>query len=610
MIEEEDLVQIITIDFETYYDKKYSLSKLTTEEYINDTRFQVIGVGVKVNANKAEWFSGTHDEIYQWLHQFDWEHSCATAHNAMFDAAILSWHFDIRPPRWTDTLSLARAVDGIHVSNSLKAACERWGVGKKGTEVVDALGKRREDFTPEDLAQYGEYCKNDCELTIRLFAEMYREDIDDEEYEAISTTIKMFSEPVLQLDTDLLKNHLAEVIKTKEELMDKAKSNAEILQSNPKFAEALKELNVLPPMKTSARTGKETFAFAKSDKGLNDLMEHDNPKVQALVAARLGVKSTLEETRTQRLIDIAERIGALPVPLKYHAAHTGRWGGSDKVNLQNLPSRGNNAIKKAIIAPKGHTLIDADSSQIEARVLAWLSGQYDLLEAFAKKRDVYKIMAGIIYDKPPGDVTKEERFVGKTTILGCGYGMGAERFRNQLRNLGVDVDLPEAKRIVTAYRQESSKITKLWKDGQHCLRSMQQNKKCVFGVVSDAVFLGESGFVLPNNVLLEYPDLKQEHGEFTYRARRMRVKIYGGKVVENICQAVARCIIACQMGWISEYYKVALTVHDSLVCVVKDEEVEEARQFIEECMREAPEWAKGLPLDCESGIGKSYGECG
>ena len=610
MIEEEDLVQIITIDFETYYDKKYSLSKLTTEEYINDTRFQVIGVGVKVNANKAEWFSGTHDEIYQWLHQFDWEHSCATAHNAMFDAAILSWHFDIRPPRWTDTLSLARAVDGVHVSNSLKAACERWKIGKKGTEVVDALGKRREDFTPEDLAQYGEYCKNDCELTIHLFAEMYREDIDDEEYEAISTTIKMFSEPVLQLDTDLLKNHLAEIIKTKKELMEKAKSNAEILQSNPKFAEALKELGVLPPMKTSARTGKETFAFAKSDKGLNDLMEHDNPKVQALVAARLGVKSTLEETRTQRLIDIAERIGALPVPLKYHAAHTGRWGGSDKVNLQNLPSRGNNVIKRAIIAPKGHTLIDADSSQIEARVLAWLSGQDDLVQAFANKEDVYKIMAGSIYDKAPEDVTKEERFVGKTTILGCGYGMGAERFRNQLRNFGVDIELELAQKIIDTYRNKYDKIKQLWKDGQHCLQTIIWKKESTFGVRSDAVFLGESGFVLPNNVLLEYPNLKQEQGNFTYRARRMEVRIYGGKVVENICQAVARCIIACQMGWISEHYKVALTVHDSLVCVVKDEEVEEARQFIEECMREEPEWAKGLPLDCESGIGKSYGECG
>ena len=610
MIEEEDLMQVITIDFETYYDKKYSLSKLTTEEYINDTRFQVIGVGVKINTNKPEWFSGTHDEIYKWLHQFDWEHSCATAHNAMFDAAILSWHFDIRPPRWTDTLSLARAVDGIHVSNSLKAACERWGIGKKGTEVVDAIGKRREDFTPEDLAQYGEYCKNDCELTIHLFAELYREDIDDEEYEAISTTIKMFSEPVLRLDTDLLKNHLAEIIKTKKELMEKAKSNAEILQSNPKFAEALKELGVLPPMKTSARTGKETFAFAKSDKGLNDLMEHENPKVQALVAARLGVKSTLEETRTQRLIDIAERIGALPVPLKYHAAHTGRWGGSDKVNLQNLPSRGNNVIKRAIIAPKGHTLIDADSSQIEARVLAWLSGQEDLVQAFANKEDVYKIMAGSIYDKAPENVTKEERFVGKTTILGCGYGMGAERFKNQLRNFGVDIKLTEAQRIIDTYRQNYSEIKQLWKDGQHCLRTMLQNKECSFGVIPDAVFLGESGFVLPNNVLLEYPKLKQEHGEFSYRARRMDVRIYGGKVVENICQAVARCIIACQMGWISEHYKVALTVHDSLVCVVKDEEVEEATQFIEECMREEPEWAEGLPLDCESGIGKSYGECG
>ena len=610
MIKETELVQAITIDFETYYSKKFSLSKLTTEEYINDTQFQVIGVGVKVNNNEAQWFSGTHDEIREWLQQFDWKLSCAIAHNAMFDAAILNWHFDIRPPRWVDTLSLARAVDGVHVSNSLKAACERWDVGKKGTEVVDALGKRREDFTPEDLAQYGEYCKNDCELTIRLFAELHREEIAEEEYEAISATIKMFSEPVLHLDVDLLKNHLAEVIKTKKQLMEKAKSNAEILQSNPKFAEALEELGVLPPMKTSARTGKETFAFAKSDKGLNDLMGHENPKVQALVTARLGVKSTLEETRTQRLIDIAGRIGVLPVPLKYHAAHTGRWGGSDKVNLQNLPSRGNNVIKRAIIAPKGHTLIDADSSQIEARILAWLSGQDDLVRAFANKEDVYKIMAGSIYDKQPGDITKEERFVGKTTILGCGYGMGAERFRNQLRNFGVDIELNLAQKIIDTYRQKYSKIKELWKDGQHCLRTMLQNKECSFGVIPDAVFLGESGFVLPNNVLLEYPKLKQEHGEFTYRARRMDVRIYGGKVVENICQAIARCIIAYQMMRISEYYKVALTVHDSLVCVVKNEEVEEAREFIEDCMRETPDWAKGLPLDCESGIGKSYGECG
>lgn len=606
---ETDLVQIITIDFETYYDKKFSLSKLTTEEYINDTQFQVIGVGIKVNNNEPQWFSGTHDEIREWLQQFDWGNSCALAHNAMFDAAILNWHFDIKPKRWVDTLSLARAVDGTHVGNSLKVACERWGVGKKGTEVVDALGKRREDFAPEDLAQYGEYCKNDCELAINLFVALHGESIDSGEYEAISTTVKMFSEPVLELDVDLLKQHLREVVGHKEELMKKAQADSKILLSNPKFAEALEELGVMPPMKTSPRTGKETFAFAKTDKGLHDLMEHESLKVQTLVTARLGVKSTLEETRTQRLLDIAERIGVLPVPLKYHAAHTGRWGGSDKVNLQNLPSRGNNAIKRAIIAPKGYTLIDADSSQIEARVLAWLSGQDDLVQAFANKEDVYKIMAGSIYDKQPGNISREERFVGKTTILGCGYGMGAERFRNQLRNFGVDIELNLAQRIIDTYRQKYSKIKELWKDGQYCLKSMLMKKEASFGVQSSAIFLGESGFVLPNKVLLEYPNLKQERGEFTYRARRMDVRIYGGKVVENICQAVARCIIACQMGWISEHYKVALTVHDSLVCVVKDEEVEEARQFIEECMRKAPDWAEGLPLDCESGIGKSYGEC-
>ena len=610
MIQEQDMVQILTIDFETYYDKKFSLTKLTTEEYINDPQFQVIGVGVKVNKNASQWFSGTHDDIGDWLQQFDWDKSLAIAHNAMFDAAILNWHFELRPTRWIDTLSLARAVDGVYVSNSLKAACERWDIGKKGTEVLDAIGKRREDFTPEDLAQYGEYCKNDCDLTTDLFGVLFNEDIAVEEYGAISATIKMFSEPVLELDTALLNKHLGEVIKHKKELMEKAQSDSDILLSNPKFAIALEELGVIPPMKISARTGKEAFAFAKSDKGLKDLLEHENPKVQALVAARLGVKSTLEETRTQRIIDIGERIGVLPVPLRYHAAHTGRWGGSDKINLQNLPSRGDNAIKKSIIAPEGYTLIDADSSQIEARILAWLSGQNDLVKAFANKEDVYKIMAASIYTKDVSDITKEERFVGKTTILGCGYGMGAERFKNQLRNFGVDIKLTEAQRIIDTYRQKYDKIKQLWKDGQHCLRTMLQDKECSFGVIADAVFLGKSGFVLPNNVLLEYPDLKQEHGEYTYRARKMDVRIYGGKVVENLCQAVARCIIAWQMAAISTEYKVALTVHDSIICVVKDEEAGKARRYIESCMRDTPDWASGLPLDCKIGMDKSYGECG
>ena len=173
--------------------------------------------------------------------------------------------------------------------------------------------------------------------------------------------------------------------------MQIANTNSELLQSNPKFAECLKTLGVVPPMKMSPRTNKETFAFSKSDQAMTELLEHPNIAVQTLVAARIGVKSTLEETRTDRFLNIGKRAGVLPVPLKYYAAHTGRWGGTDKVNLQNLPSRGSNTIKKCIVAPDGYVLIDADSSQIEARTLAWLAGQTDLVNAFANKEDVYKI---------------------------------------------------------------------------------------------------------------------------------------------------------------------------------------------------------------------------
>ena len=195
--------------------------------------------------------------------------------------------------------------------------------------------------------------------------------------------------------------------------------------SNDKFA-ALLGKYVEPPKKISARTGKEAWAFAKTDEEFKKLAEHENENVRDLVNARLANKTTLEETRTQRFIDIANR-GLMPVPLRYYAAHTGRWGGDEKINLQNLPSRGENAnkLKKSIIPMEGYTIIDADSSQIEARILAWLAEQDDLVEAFENGEDVYKIMAKSIYGKPVEEIKKEERFVGKTTILGCGYGMGA-----------------------------------------------------------------------------------------------------------------------------------------------------------------------------------------
>jgi DNA polymerase I-like protein with 3'-5' exonuclease and polymerase domains len=612
-------MDLITLDFETYYDKDISLRKMTTEEYIRDPLFEVIGVCVKVNNQETEWASGTHEQIKEYLHTFKWSEAMVLAHNTMFDGAILNWHFGISPRVYTDTVCIGRAVHGVEHSVSLKALAERYDLGVKGDEVLNTLGKRREQFTDEELERFGDYCVNDVELTYKLFMKMAK-GFPKKELKLIDTTLRMFVEPVLRLDLQLLEEHLTVTRQRKEHLLSQVntlaiKGNAtdfgdikDNLMSNPKFAELLKGLGVEPPTKISPTTGKETLALAKSDEGFKALENHPDERVQQLVAARLGNKSTLEETRTQRFIDIYNR-GLLPVPVRYYAAHTGRWGGDDKINLQNLPSRGVNGkkLKQSILAPEGHTLIDADSAQIEARVLAWLAGQDDLTQAFKNGEDVYKKMASRIYGVKEEDVTKDQRFVGKTTILGAGYGMGAQKFQNQLQTFGFDMELEEARRVIKIYRETNDKINELWHNAQRYLEH-----KYAFGL-KGVLKIEDGTIILPSGLKLRYEDLQFDQTdkgvEFHYKTRRGRTRIYGGKIIENVCQAIARCIIGEQMLQIAKKHRVVLTVHDSVVCCVKDEEVAEAQEYVEECMRWTPDWAKGLPINCESGTGKSYGDC-
>ena len=608
---------MITIDFETYYATDYSLTRLTTEEYVRGDQFQVIGVAVKVNDAPAEWFTGTHDETAEWLAQFEWGNHFVLAHNAIFDAAILTWVFGQRPKAWLDTMSMARAVLGPNASVSLEKLSNHFGLGSKGTEVINAKGLRREDFPEDQLAQYGEYCKNDVELTYKLYAEL-NGTFPTKEKRLIDITIRMFSDPLLELDTERLEEHLHGVRERKEKLFTDSGITKEVLNSSAKFAELLMQNHVYPPMKISPATGKETYAFAKSDADFVALLEHPNETVQAIVAARLGAKSTLEETRTERFIDIAKRgpiLGSLrraPIPLKYYAAHTGRWGGSDKVNLQNLPSRGTEGgkLKRCIVAPRGHVIIDCDSSQIEARVLAWLSGQHDILDLFSLKQDVYRYMARAIYGGNEWDITPEQRFIGKTTVLGAGYGMGAIKFQAQLKNMGKDLDYDTCRFIIKQYRQVNRYIADWWNQLNGVLMYMINQKPVVVdraGLLETSPF---TGIALPNGLFLNYPELERHpNGDFTYATRQGPNKIYGGKVAENICQAVARCIIGEQMLQIEKRYRVVLTVHDAIACVVPQDEADEARAYIEQCMRTSPSWAKNLPLNCESGMAQNYGDC-
>lgn len=604
-------MNIIVVDFETFYDRHYSLSRVTTEEYIRDELFEVIGVAVKVGDAPAEWMSGTKAQTKKWLDQFDWANSIAVAHNAMFDMAILNWVFDIRPKRIADTLSMLRALDGPDAGNSLARAAERYGLGVKGDEVVNALGKGRIDFSPEELARYGEYCRNDVELTYDLFNRI-AVGFPTVELRLIDLTIRMFTEPTLTLDKLILTEHLSEVKRKKNDLLGKALISKDNLMSNGQLADTLRDLGVEPPVKISPATGKETYAFAKSDEEFKALLEHENPIVQAIVAARLGVKSTLEETRTERFIKIAER-GTLPIPLRYYAAHTGRWGGDDKVNMQNLPRK--SPLKKAIRAPEGFTFIDCDSSQIEARTLAWLAGQDDLVAAFDAGEDVYKIMASAIYGVPVEEVTDDQRFVGKTTILGAGYGMGPAKFQAQLLTFNVVLSLEECKRIIAVYRETYPMIPLLWKQAGEALDAMANNQTAPLGRDGVLEIRGEEGIRLPNGLRLQYPNLRWEFNygkqEMVYDQKKGRTiiaaRIYGGKCVENVCQALARIVIGEQMLMVARRLRVVQTVHDAVGVIAPTEQAEEARNFVETCMRIRPKWAQGLPLNCESKMGASYG---
>jgi DNA polymerase bacteriophage-type len=291
---------------------------------------------------------------------------------------------------------------------------------------------------------------------------------------------------------------------------------------------------------------------------------------------------------------------------------------SDKINLQNLPSRGVNAkqIKRAILAPEGYTLIDCDSSQIEARVLAWLAGQHDLVEAFARKEDVYKLTASKIFGVAPEDVDKAQRQIGKVVVLGSGYGVGHVKMQTFLKlQAGIEVDLDEAKRIVDVYRHTNHRIVALWRAAQRCIEALERGDRLPFGLsgVLDAD-PSAPGIILPNGLPIVYEGLYAEQNEkgyeYFYKTRTGPTRIYGGKVVENVTQALARLVVSSQMLRIAKRYRVVLTVHDSVVSCVPEDEVDEARDYIETCMRWVPKWATGLPVNCESGVGKSYGSCG
>jgi DNA polymerase I-like protein with 3'-5' exonuclease and polymerase domains len=621
-------VQIVTIDFETFYDTGFSLSRMTTEEYIQDDQFQVIGVAIKINDDKTEWYIG--DDCAKALAEIDWANSMLLCHNTQFDGAILKWYYGFEPAGYFDTLSIARALHGINAGGSLKALAERYKLGEKGTEVVDAKGMRLEDFPEHQLRQYGVYCKNDVKLTYDLF-KVISMGFPVDELKLIDITLKMFISPTLQLDTEILKIRLQEVKQGKTLLLeglmkklacDSAEAVRKKLASNKQFAELLCQMGVPCPMKISPTTGKETYALAKNDTGFMALTEHEDVFVQELCNVRLGTKSTMEEARIERFISIATRNNnQLPIPLKYYGAHTGRWAGIDKVNFQNLPSRDKKkkALKNAILPPDGHVIMNVDSSQIEARILVWLAGQHDVVEQFRKGEDVYSVFASKVFNREVSKKTPTERFIGKTCVLGLGYGTGAKKLQHTLKTSppGADLSDQECQRIVKVYRDVNHEVIKLWDKCDKALKFMAswpEGKPFYYLDNRKSILVTPGGLRLPNGLYIYYPDLEWKtdesvRGGYVYKSRHGQVNIWGGAMVENVVQALARIVVGEQMIAINERYKPVLTVHDAIICTAPKDEAQEALDFLMAEMSKAPAWAEGLPITCEGGYGDNYGDC-
>jgi DNA polymerase I-like protein with 3'-5' exonuclease and polymerase domains len=601
---------LITIDFETYYDKEYGLKKFTTEQYIRDEKFEVIGVAVK-DKGVTKWFTGTHAETKAFLDSYNMHEHFVLGHNMRFDASILSWIFDIHPLGLFDTMSMAQILHGLTESVSLANLSKLYELGEKGTEVLDALGKRRLDFTHNDLAKYGSYCINDVELTYELFTEL-KDRFTAPEMKLIDLTIRMYTEPKIELNKGLLLRHLHKVKEAKEKLLASVAVDKELLMSNPKFAELLIEQGVTPPMKISATTGKETYAFAKTDEEFKALLEHDNPYVQALAAARIGNKSTIEETRTENFIQIANR-GKLPVPLKYAGAVVShRWSGVDGINLQNLPRT--SELRRAMCAPKGYKLVASDLSNIELRLAYWFAKSSAKIQQIKDGIDLYKQSAADITGTPYNEVNKDLRFIFKVVNLSGIYGVGAAKMHSILKQGGVEKDLQEVKNIVYAYRKANPELVEAWQDAGTMLESVRAGQHYTMGNGAIISSVPHEGMMKPNGMLLGLPNLrklKTDTGEsWVYDKLMGRTiipeYIHPSKTFQRCIQSLARDIIAEQLIQVAKRYPVVMTVHDELVMLCKDEEVDDCKAYVEKCMTTAPYWCSDLPLGCEVGVGDNY----
>ena len=641
MTNQNELIDL-TIDVETYYDSEYSLDKMPTAQYVMDPRFEIIGVSFSMNGMPTQWITGDLAHVHAELEKIPWDRCRVIAHNARFEAAVLEWRLGFKPASYLCTLVGSRPHLVPYAGGaSLDALLRYTGLGVKGTYVKQAKAKHRTDFTAEEMAEYGDYCCNDTDGCYAL-ANRIRSVLPADEQELIDLTIKKYVRPTLCLNKNALLVRLGEIENEKAKRLDELSATYGVglsdIRSRDKFAQILGAAlgsNGKVPTKTSKANGSRTYAFAKDDVEFKNLLVHADPRVRDLVGAKLYFSSTLEEGRIRRLVEMYDVLGGrLAVPLVYYGAHTGRFSGDESIKVQNLPrvewlDKSHTTLRKghlryAVCAQPGYSIVAADLSNIEARIVATLAGQTDLIEGFRRGEDLYSWFASMVYGFLVDKVAHpKERFVGKTCILGLGYGMGWRKFQLKMAQEGIIMSEQEAKRIVYLYRNTFTKIPALWRDFNYAGTTFLTDKSAMYPW--RGLIFAHERIILPNGMPILYPGITHTTRGLGFRGRFGKPvmdnkplgaddlgdlsNVWGGAFLENTAQGLARIIITvaeltlARMGIVA-----ALQAHDELVFHIPTIIVEQVKKVIAQVMTAVVPFMPDLPMAVEIHHGPTYGD--
>jgi DNA polymerase len=594
---------IIILDFETYYDKDYSLRKLKTAEYVYDDRFQVHQLGIKIDDSGIEIIAG--DDVEDYLQSIPWSEATVVGHNLSFDGLILNHHYKISPRWWFDTLGAANAILPSHYKKKLNDVAQLLGApqGKlKGLEQTK--GKRI--LTEKEYDVLATYCEHDVRLTYFIY-NVFKDILPVDEQYLLHATTRMAAEPVLELDIPLLESEVQRLKLQRDEAITKSPIGKTVLSSDKQFAEWLVSQNIDLPMKMNAKETAEIPALSQNDLGYQILVA-DHPELDSVWGARKLVKSTIELTRTESFLNIG-RHGLMPMPLKYYGAHTGRWSGADGLNVQNLPRGG--ALRLAITAPNNYQIIVYDLSQIELRVNAWFCDQTDVLDVLRSGDDIYCHAATKHFGWGVTKADTNERAFGKMLTLALGYQMGWRKLQTNAK-IGfmgtpkVDLDDAEAQMTVNKWRSANPNIKQMWDNLQGYITNLIGGNKTTIKCVT----IRKDGIDLPNGMTIQYDNARYIADEFgkTSAVYGNNKYLYGGIILENIVQALARIVVAEQLIEVDQHpdIQVVSSTHDEIIAIAPTSNIDATSEFMKNVMSKPPKWAPDLPIECEGGFAKNY----